>query len=111
MMDKMLGATRKYKDHLRKSGKLDHFSNPVVEQPAAPAPEPVTHEAFCMKCKTKRTVETQEVVPHATNASGAPHRAVGDCPVCGTKTHAFKSDQDGKKLHDALEANRAQVGA
>lgn len=106
-MDALIHQSHKYKQSLRKSGHLDKFSNPVQPQtPGAQKPEPVTHDAYCLKCRTKRTVETEKVEKH-TNGAG---RAVGKCPNCGTMTHAMKSGADAKKLQDALEANRAQTG-
>ena len=43
------------------------------------------YEAYCVKCKTKRTMKNAQVV---TNAKGR-RQALGTCPVCGTKMGLF----------------------
>ncbi len=41
--------------------------------------------AYCVKCKTKRTMKDAKVV---TNAKGR-RQAMGVCPTCGTKMNLF----------------------
>lgn len=43
------------------------------------------HEAYCMKCKTKRTMKEEQIV---INEKGR-RVAKGVCPVCGTKMNLF----------------------
>ncbi|KPJ88133.1 MAG: isoleucyl-tRNA synthetase [Spirochaetes bacterium DG_61] len=43
------------------------------------------YEAYCVKCKTKRTMKNAHVV---TNEKGR-RLAKGECPVCGTKMNLF----------------------
>lgn len=44
-----------------------------------------TYEAYCVKCKTSRTMKDAKVV---TNDKGR-RAAKGVCPVCGTKMNRF----------------------
>lgn len=43
------------------------------------------YEAYCVKCKTKRTMRDAQVV---TNKQGR-RMAKGTCPTCGTKMNLF----------------------
>jgi hypothetical protein len=43
------------------------------------------YEAYCVKCKAKRTMKNAQVV---TNAQGR-RQAKGTCPQCGTKMNLF----------------------
>lgn len=106
-MDEMIRTVAKHRGKLMKQGHIDHFGQIVRPQAQEAAqPEPVTHDSYCLKCKGKKKVETKKVEVHSNGA----HRAVGPCPDCGTETHAMKSADEGKKLKDALESNRAYTG-
>ncbi len=48
-------------------------------------------EAYCVKCKTKRTMKSEEQI---TMKNGRP-ATQGICPVCGTKM--FKIGSSGAK--------------
>jgi hypothetical protein len=105
-MDAMIESTAQHRQALIKAGHIDHFGQRVQQQTAGaagPAPTPVTHDGYCMKCKTRRTVNTEGVLPTKNKA----HRAHGKCPVCGTGVHTFKSAADGKQMADALQSNLA----
>lgn len=109
-MTSLITGTQKLKSAMRTAGRLDELNNPIPP-PEANAEdkkvEPVTHEAYCVKCKSKKTVETEKI--HHPDTS-KPGRAIGGCPTCGTKTHAFKSAKDAKQLSDALQSTLAQTG-
>ena len=44
-----------------------------------------SYEAYCVKCKTKRTMQNAEVI---TKDNGR-RQAKGNCPECGTKMNLF----------------------
>lgn len=106
-VDALIRANQKYKSSLRRTGRLDEFMRPV--SPAKPAaagakkPEPVTHEAFCVRCKAKKIVETKKIDPTERGV----HHSVGTCPDCGTSVHSFHNAADGKRLADALASASA----
>ncbi len=45
----------------------------------------MTVEAYCVKCKEKRTIDNAEVV----EMDNGRRAAKGTCPVCGTKVTRF----------------------
>ena len=45
----------------------------------------MTIEAYCVKCREKRTVENAEVV----ELDNGRRAAKGKCPVCGTTVNRF----------------------
>jgi hypothetical protein len=110
-VDDMIRTTQRHRAKLIQAGHIDHFGREVHPQAPkagdAKAAEPVTHDAYCVKCRQPRTVQTKKLHPAA---KGRAARAEGDCPVCGTTTHAFKAEGDAKKLSDALQSTLAQTG-
>lgn len=44
-----------------------------------------TYEAFCVKCKQKRTMQNPQVVEIKGKGGSKRRAAQGTCPVCGTK--------------------------
>lgn len=50
-------------------------------------------EAYCVKCKEKRTVENADVV----EMENGRRAAKGKCPVCGTSVTRFLPSEKGKK--------------
>jgi hypothetical protein len=50
-------------------------------------------EAYCFKCRAKRTVKQGKV---AKTSKGRP-MAKGVCPVCGTKVNRFLSVKESEK--------------
>jgi hypothetical protein len=50
-------------------------------------------EAYCFKCRTKRTVKQGTV---AKTSKGRP-MAKGVCPVCGTRVNRFLSVKESEK--------------
>ncbi len=104
-IDRMIRVNQQRKEDMRKRGKLDEFNRPVPPPPAVKgkAPTPVTHEAYCLKCKSKKQVETSEV--HETPKGAG--RAVGKCPDCGSVTHSFKKAEEAKSLKGAMASAKA----
>jgi hypothetical protein len=49
-------------------------------------------EAYCVKCRTKRTITKGTV---GKTSKGRP-MAKGVCPVCGTKVNRFLSEKESK---------------
>lgn len=50
-------------------------------------------EGYCVKCRTKRTVEEGTVT---TTSKGRP-MAKGPCPVCGTTVTRFLSEKESQQ--------------
>ncbi len=44
-----------------------------------------TYEAYCVKCRTKRTMKDAKM----TKTSNGRNMAKGTCPVCGTTMNKF----------------------
>jgi hypothetical protein len=108
-VDGLIRASQRYKMTLRSQGVLDHFMNPVPAPKPAPAgkqselPEPVSHQAYCVKCKAPKKVLTKDIQMHDNGAG----RAVGHCPTCGTATHRFLKGTDAVKLKSDLDSAKA----
>lgn len=107
-MDALIRSSQRYKATLRSAGVLDHFNNPVPPAPAPdpsadPRPEPVSHDAYCVKCRAPKKVLTKEIQMHDNGAG----RAVGHCPTCGTAVHKFMKGADAQKLKSDLESAKA----
>ncbi|MBA3947958.1 MAG: hypothetical protein H0X37_25835 [Herpetosiphonaceae bacterium] len=68
----------------------------------------MTIEAYCLKCKTTRTITAAE---EHVNARGT-RMAQGLCPVCGTKVTTFlpKADAATKAGATPAESTRAATG-
>ncbi|HSJ55116.1 MAG TPA: DUF5679 domain-containing protein [Anaerolineae bacterium] len=54
----------------------------------------MTFEGYCVKCRTKRTVEKGEVTTTAKGRS----MAKGPCPVCGTTVTRFLGAEEAAAL-------------
>ena len=52
------------------------------------------HEAYCMKCRTKRKIQNGEVT---TLKNGRPAFS-GNCGICGTRTFAMISKERAAEL-------------
>jgi len=101
-MDDLIRAVVKHRQNLQKAGLVDHFGNAVGPKPASPeAFRPVTHEGYCVKCKGKKTVNT-EGVEKAKN--GTAMRAHGSCPDCGTPVNTFVDGKTGQTLQGDLHS-------
>lgn len=105
-IDGMIRDTVAHRKKLHEVGLIDHFGRPVPPPKPQEQVEPVTHSAHCLKCKKKTDTFTEKVEDTKT---GGKH-ASGKCSVCGTKTYAFMTKQDGQKLQESLESNRAMTG-
>lgn len=110
-MDEMIRKTQAHRSKLIAAGHIDHFGRevhpPTTDGAGAVAPEPPTHEAHCLKCRTKRTVVTKKLHP---STKGKAARAVGDCPVCGTETHKFVGADTEGQMASSLQSTLAQQG-
>jgi hypothetical protein len=105
-MDGLIRANQKYKAALRGQGHLDPFMNPVPPAPPpdpSALPDPVSHDAYCVKCKAPKKVLTKDIQMHDNGAG----RAIGHCPTCGTATHKFMKGQDATKLKSDLDSAKA----
>lgn len=106
-MDAMIRVTQKHRSNLVAAGHIDHFGRAVTPPApsAAAAPEPVTHEGYCLKHGKKVKVQTESVVDHSNGAK----RAVGKCPECGTPVHTLMSAAKGQQLSDLLKASGGEM--
>lgn len=100
-MDRLIDALTNHRHALRRAGRIDEVGNYVgrPQEAAAPPVEPPTHSAHCVKCKSKKTIQTEAV----NKMSNGAHQAVGKCPDCGTPTYAFHSAANGQALADRLK--------
>lgn len=84
-----------YLTNLReRKAQLAHSTQRIVlsSRSAPPPPEPVAEtsiqvEAYCVKCKTRRVMQS----PYATTTQTGRPAIRGTCPVCGAKL--FKMGQ------------------
>jgi hypothetical protein len=53
----------------------------------------MTVEAYCVKCKEKRTIENADVV----QMENGRRAAKGKCPVCSTNLTRFLPSEKGEK--------------
>lgn len=105
-IDGMIRDTVVHRKKLHEVGLIDHFGRPVPPPKPQEQVEPVTHDGYCLKCKTKVKALTEKVEDTKTGSS----HVSGKCPTCGTGVHTFHKKAEGDKLKSALESNRAMTG-